>query len=116
MRPSPQMADTVSPSNALDRLARLMAPLADDVSEAVEEAIDRSKLGKEKESQRARRNAARALFAQIDGVVYGLKEAAYEVDRLLGRKTFNRAEVALLRDEEYTLQDNGKARTRPARL
>ena len=116
MLPSTAMVDTVQIRDALDQLARLLKTLSADVQHAFREAIDHAQQGKEEESQRSRRNAARALFALMEGMVYGMKQAAYEFDQLLGLKTFGRAEIAFLREEEYTLQDNGKARVRPARL
>jgi len=68
------------------------------------------------DSYRAGRNTARALFAFVEGTVYGMKQTAYEVNRALDIKVFNHAEEALLREEEYGLGDKGKVKVRSARL
>jgi hypothetical protein len=100
--------------DALDQLKRLFGTLSADVSDALRRAITNSQQGEVEDSQRARRHAARALFAFLDGTVYGMKRTADELDQLLRHNAFNPAVQAVLREEEYRLQDDGKAGTRPA--
>ena len=59
-----------------------------------------------------RRSYVRAVFALIEGSTFAAKQFA--LDGLPDQ--FTTAEQALLREEEYSLDDQGRARTRTARL
>jgi hypothetical protein len=101
---------------ALDLFTRLRSTLRADVEQAFRDAVAAAKEGKEEDSQRARRTAARALFAYIEGVVYAMKQTALVVDQMLGSKTFTTAEIAVLQEKEYRLNQNGKAAERRLRV
>ncbi|HYX72933.1 MAG TPA: hypothetical protein VE732_09185 [Nitrososphaera sp.] len=58
-----------------------------------------------------RRTAVRAIFALIEGVVYRMKQLAYEVHVYEGMPLPN-ADAALLLEESYELNDKGVAITR----
>lgn len=58
-----------------------------------------------------RRTAVRAIFALIEGVVYRMKQLAYEVHAYEGAPLPS-ADVALLLEESYELNDKGVAITR----
>ena len=61
------------------------------------------------------RNLVRAVFAAIEGLVSYLKEDALDQARN-NLKVFRRAELAVLREETYTLSSRGKAEKRSSFL
>jgi len=100
----------------LTEMSGLTGTLFSDAKKAYDEAVRALQEGSKSDSECARRNAARAVFAFIEGVVYRMKQTALEIDRALNRGVFSQAEATLLREEEYGLRDNGKVRIRSARL
>ncbi len=62
-----------------------------------------------------RRIAVRMVFAQVEGLSYALKQAALSTGPVLG-VTFDTKEIALLKEESYSLDDRGRAQQVKARL
>jgi hypothetical protein len=60
-----------------------------------------------------RRTAVRAIFALIEGVVYRMKQLAYEVHAYEGTLLPSADVASLLLEESYELNDKGVAITRP---
>ena len=82
--------------------------LWDDLHGDVRQALDAVS---NEDSQYNRRTAIRAIFAAIEGVAFMLKDHALgSADNSPG--LYSVAELAMLRDEAYTLKDNGTAHTR----
>ena len=100
---------------ALRDFATLYKVLSDDVESAFKDALKGAKEDNDEESQRARRNAARAMFALIDGVTYGMKRVAYETDQGLGLNAFSPAESAALQERTVRLTESGEVKTVPLR-
>ena len=112
-----------TPPEAINALRTLDQPLRDDVQHALQDASATAEGGDDERTQRARRNAVRALFSRIEGAVYGMKQLAYSVDQNFmewlaysGEQNvdaFNAEEVAILKEEEeYRLTDGSKAKVR----
>jgi len=93
--------------SVLDTYLELHKILFQDVLEV------RTQLESDFQSQLARRNYIRTLFACIEGETFCRKQVALVIYEywLSSRKTiFTPAEVALLREERYFLDDTGRAK------
>ncbi len=91
-----------------DSLEQVRRELLDDVAECWFSL-------KRKDSQAHRRNYVRAVFAMVEGWVSVLK--AYVIAEVEGgRFEASRAEIAVLREEDYRLTDRGKPKTSQALL
>jgi hypothetical protein len=108
--------DVNKPVGAMGELGHLSSTLFDDFINVSKDAASFRDQKKDEESQQAKRNSARALFAYIEGTVYAMKQAAYEIEQAPRVKMFTNAEATLLREEEYGLGDKGKVSIRSARL
>lgn len=107
--------DSTQIIEALKDFGTLFEILSDDLTDAFTNALKGAAEDNDKESQRARRNAARAMFALIDGVTYGMKRLAYETDQGWGLNTFSPAESAALQERAYRLTESGEVKTIPLR-
>lgn len=96
----------------LRSFATLYGTLHADVDRAFRDAEDAAKLGKIEDTQRARRNAARTLFAWIEAMVWSMKQTALSFDTLLCNNTFGAGQTAVLREREYRLEKSGKVTER----
>ena len=94
--------------NALDSYSELRKILAQDVLQV------RTQLDADFQSQLARRNYIRTLFAMIEGDTFGRKQVALIVYEywLPSRTIFTPAVLVLLREEQYFLDDTGRAKQR----
>jgi hypothetical protein len=95
---------------------KLFWTLAEDVDRAFLDADEAANAGQDKESRRARRNAARALFAWIEATVWSIKQTALQFENVLPEKTFNVGEIAVLREREFRLDEDGKVKERNKQL
>src|SRR5215471_10614365 len=86
----------------MKRLLELIMILNQDLLDSLKQLtiIDQS-------SQFHRRNYIRTLFALIEGETFCLKSVALTIHEL--RFTFEPEEIALLREEQYSLDKKGKA-------
>lgn len=67
------------------------------------------------DSQIARRTLVRALFAEIEGVTFCMKQVAFE-SRSRAGVTFTTPEIILLSEEAYELNDKGEVKSQRAKL
>jgi len=65
------------------------------------------------DSQANRRRLVRAMFAEIEGVCYRLNQIGASLAGL-HPDMFSAGELALIREESYELDDQGRVRTRTA--
>lgn len=90
---------------ASERFNQLFSELCHDADEAL-------KIAKDTGNALSRRAAFRTVFAAIEGITYLLKDQVLVLFPYR-RKYYTDAEVALLREETYQLDMNGKAVIRP---
>jgi len=79
--------------------------LVADVAEALKQAHDTADLS-------ARRSAIRAMFAAIEGGIAHIKQMLL-LDAEIAPGSCSPAEMALLREENYSVDERGNSRTRP---
>lgn len=91
--------------NRLDEFSEMLTVLKSDVDSLQQSA---------KADQSARRSFVRAVFAMIEGLTYSLKQGALEKEET--QPVFTTAELALLKEEFYDLNDNGEAAIRRSKL
>ena len=101
----------------------MLAPLGHEVT-MLDDMVKRSAAAEAPttEQHALRRSLVRAMFASIDATIWVNKQNtlrfAMGQDRLEGRSTptFDAAEVAMLREETYDVNDRGHTKLRGARL
>lgn len=99
IRQNELLEDTVA------ELLKLQIELNSDVAYCIERGLD-----EKWQSQFWRRALFRAVFAHIEGILYQLKQIAFQTQGTRFDCNFALAEVALLKEETYSLNENGTIR------
>lgn len=94
-------------------IVRMLDVLNADVDIASRKAISPST--PENERQFWRRTLVRAVFGFVEGIIYAIKQGAYDDGTETGH-TFTAAERAMIQEESYDINDNGLAITRNAKI
>lgn len=97
---------------SIRQFQKLFWTLSADVERAFGAANEAEEAGQRWESRRARRNAARTLFAWIEATVWSMKQTALQLEEHLPVKAFNAGELAVLREKEFRLEGDGKVKER----
>jgi hypothetical protein len=105
-----------TPEEILRNFHKMAVVLSEDVSWSFREADTAWEDGKQDDARRAGRTAARALFAWIEAVVWNMKQTALVVGGRESASVFTPAEIAVLREKDAGLKDDGTVYERPSRL
>ena len=92
---------------SFDAFVEISAVLTQDVADSTGPAMTG-------QPARERRNYVRAVFAFIEGHVWGIKQISYEFSR--NSTVFSAAELAMLLEQAPDLSDNGSVTTRATKI
>src|SRR4051794_7867173 len=85
----------------MDNLLATLRPLMDDASHCMD-------MLPQQDDQFWRRNYVRAVFAEIEGAIYCMKQVAL-ASTVCASNTFSNAERFLLQEQSYDLSEKGEA-------